>query len=103
MGSGAGGMNIAGKPLTDLINELPYGKFGEIVRKEIDPLWGKNQNDMKAFRVVMRYVPKQEPEEHAVTVEAKDEEEAKKLAYDQAADELSYEELWVHKLIEIGV
>jgi hypothetical protein len=96
-------MLIDRRPLTELINELPYGKFGELVRKEIDPLWGRDETELKAYRVTMKYLPHQEPEEHTVTVEAMDEAEAKKVACEKASAEVGrVEDMWVHKLTEIG-
>lgn len=64
------------------LQSLPYGKAGQWIRKNIDPMWGLVTGETKEFVVHMRgHLCKKEDFDGSVTVSANDKDMAEKLAY----------------------
>lgn len=94
--------SINGKRVKDLI-DLPFGKFAEMARKYVDPLWGKVVGETQAFKVVMGYTPEVENKFEEYFIEAADEDEAKELARELLRNNVRrFEDAWVNSCKVIG-
>lgn len=93
---------INGKRVKDLI-DLPFGKFAEMARKYVDPLWGKVVGETQAFKVVMEYTPEVENQFMEYVIEAVDEGQAKELARSLLLQDVrGFEDAWINSCEVIG-
>lgn len=85
-------MQIAGKSLQQLMDELPAGKFAALARQEVDPLWGliRPDEEVNTYSVCYSYTIRGSG---TIEIEAPNEEVARDLA-NQQLDDLSDGEGW---------